>query len=354
MSEIKELIEKFWSKQSSLEEQHKLLEMINREPAELKSSLKADYDLDLSTGEGKITEKRFQDILARLHARMHTQEVQPKVISLNYWIKLVAALLIVVMASILYFNIAKVAPKRELADNHLKVEKEVLRQPYNSGNSAMIINLSDGSRVTLQPKSSLSYYEPFNSKSRNISMQGEVTFKVAKDKHHPFIVSAGGFTTTALGTEFTISTVHQNRITVKLLEGKVVVKAGPERKMFMKDVYLTPGKQLAINTILKHYNVIDFKDLNKVIKPQRTLSTQVRDTLTFNETPLNEVFSSLSDRYHVNLEYDGIEDAELHKLYFTGSIGAEEKLNTILPVICDMNGLTIKRTANSIIISKQK
>ena len=185
-------------------------------------------------------------------------------------------------------------------------------------------------------------------------MKGEATFKVAKDKHHPFIVNADGFTTTALGTEFTISTVHQNRVTVKLLEGKVVVKASPESKMAMKDVYLTPGKQLSINTKLKDYGIIDFKDLNKVVKPQMALSVPEKDTLVFNETPLSEVFGSLSRRYNINLQYDGVEDAELHKLYFTGTIGAAEKLNTILPVICNMNGLTFKRTADILIISKQK
>ncbi len=356
MSETKELIAKFWSKEITLEEQHKLLEKITREPSELKCSLKADFEQGRIPLEANLSEKRFQDILVRLHARIHTEEVQAKakVRSLNHWIKLVAALFIVAMACVLYFNRSRVTPKQEVAVNPLKITKPILKQPYNSGNSAMHMELPDGSQVILQPKSSLSYYEPFDSRSRNISMKGEVAFKVAKDKHHPFIVNADGFTTTALGTIFTISTVHQHRVTVKLLEGKVVVKANRASKMSMKDVYLTPGNQLSINTKLKDYAVTDFKDPAKERKPLKALTVPLKDILLFNETPLSEVFSSLSARYQVTIQYDGIEAAELHKLYFTGSIRAADKLNTILPFICEMNGLIFKQTENSIIISKQK
>ncbi|MBB6238287.1 hypothetical protein HDC90_002919 [Pedobacter sp. AK013] len=356
MNEIKQLIDKLWSNEISLEEQHKLLESLRKDSAGLKSDLKTDYDQEVSACEKEITEKRFEHILARLHARMDDHEVKPgtKIFSLYHWIKMVAALLIVALISVLYFNRNDAPQQKELADNHVQIKKEILRQPYNSGKSAIIINLSDGSQVTLQPQSSLSYYEPFDSKSRNISMKGEATFKVAKDKHHPFIVSANGFTTTALGTEFTINTNKKDRLTVKLIEGKVVVKAGAESRMKMSDVYLIPGEQLSINTKLKVHSLINFKDLNNAVKPKPALSIATEDALLFNETPLNEVFSSLSKRYEIDFVYESVEQAELQKLYFTGSVGAAEKLNTILPVICNMNGLTFKLTAKSITISKQK
>lgn len=356
MNEIKERIDKLWSNEISIEEQHKLLESLRKDCAGLKSDLKNDYDLELSKVEKEITEKRFEHILARLHARMDDQETKPnaKIFPLYHWIKVVAALLIVALVTVLYFSRNHAPQQKELAGNHVQLKKEILRQPYNSGKSAMIINLSDGSRVTLQPQSSLSYYEPFNSRSRNISMKGEATFKVAKDKHHPFIVSANGFTTTALGTEFTVNTNKKDRLTVKLIEGKVVVKAGSENRMKMSDIYLIPGEQLSINTKLKVHSLINFKDSNNTDKPKPALSVTAKDALLFNETPLSEVFSSLAKRYETDFVYEDVEETELQKLYFTGSVGATEKLNTILPVICNMNGLTFKLTAKSIIISKQK
>lgn len=356
MNEIKELIDKFWSKKISPAEQQKLFELISKEPAELKAILWNDYEQGLPTQTEEITEKSFQDLLAKLHIRMDKQEIQPqvKILPLYNWIKLVAAILIVALGTILYIYRDSAPHKQELVGNHPNIRKEVLRQPYNSGNIAIMINLPDGSKVTLQPKSSLSYYEPFDRNSRNISMKGEATFKVAKDKHHPFIVSANGFTTTALGTEFTVNTNKASRVTVKLLEGKVVVKTSPKSGMTMKDVYLVPGQQLSINTKLKENIIINFENPAKPVRPKSILKTPLKEALEFNETPLSEVFESLSKRYHVEVAYDGIEEAELQKLYFTGSFGATEKLNEILPAICNMNGLTFKWTTNSIILSKQK
>ena len=356
MNEIKELIDKFWSKKISPGEQQKLFELIKQSPAELKTILRDDYVKGLPLGEEEITEKRFQDLLSKLHARMDKQEIQPKVKMLpRYnWIKLVAAILIVALGAILYIYRDSTGQKQESADNIPKFKKEILKQPYNSGNRAIMINLSDGSKVTLQPGSSLSYYEPFDSKSRNISMKGEATFKVAKDKHHPFIVSANGFTTTALGTEFTVNTNKESRVTVKLLEGKVVVRATAESTMAMKDVYLLPGQQLSINTKRKEKMVINFENPAKPVKPQSIVKIPLKEALVFNEAPLSRVFSSLSKRYNVEVGYEGIEEAELQKLYFTGTFGTTEKLNGILPAICNMNGLTFKLVANSIIISKQK
>jgi len=356
MNEIKKLIDKLWANDVSIEEQYKLLESLRNDSVELKSELKTCYDLELSTEDKEITEKRFEHILARLHVRMDDQEIKPvaKIFPLYHWIKVVAALLIVAVVTALYFNSNHITQQKKLADNHVQITKKILRQPYNAGKIAMIINLSDGSRVTLQPKSSLSYYEPFDRRSRNISMRGEATFKVARDKHHPFIVSANGFTTTALGTEFTINTQKKDRLTVKLIEGKVVVKTGAESSMKMSDVYLIPGEQLSINTKLKVHSLSNFKSSDNTVKPKPVLSIAAKDALVFNETPLSEVFIRLAKRYETELVYEDVEETELQKLYFTGSVGAAEKLNTILPVICNMNGLNFKLTAKSIIISKQK
>jgi len=356
MNEVKKLVDKFWSEDISLAEKRKLLLLINKKAAELKSDLKHDYDLELASVEGEITERRFQDILVQLHDRIDDQEVKtgPKIFPLYQWIKAVAALLIMALVTALYFNHNHTPKKQVLADHYSQIKKEILRQPYNSGKSAIIIHLSDGSRVTLQPESSLSYYEPFDSKTRNISLKGEATFKVAKDKHHPFIVNANGFTTTALGTEFTINTFKQNKVVVKLLEGKVIVKAASGSSMGMKDVYLTPGEQLTINTKLKSHALINFQDPKKSVKLQSNQNLPPGAALVFNETPLSEVFNNLAKRYHAKVVYDGIEEAELQQLYFTGTFDGTEKMDTILPVICNMNGLTFKRNTNGISISKQK
>ncbi|NTE04574.1 FecR family protein [Agrobacterium tumefaciens] len=354
MNEIQELINKYWSKEISPAEQKRLFELISKKSDWLEKDLYQDYENDLSLHKGEIKEKRFQELLIKLHSRIDAKEEQPivKTFPLYHWIKLVAALLIVVLGTVLYMNRTHTTPKVETIAKNQQLKPEILHQPFNSGKTAVNINLADGSVVTLQPGSSLSYYEPFDSRSRSISMKGEATFKVAKDKHHPFIVSAKGFTTTALGTKFTINTNKKDRVTVNLIEGKVVVKTTSKSGMEMKDVYLVPGKQLTINTRRKEQVVNDFNKMQQDDELKQHLKAPVSESMVFNEAPLNQVFDRLAKRYGVTISYEGMNDISLQKLYFTGTFNGTDKLEVVLPTICNMNDLTFKRTAKNIIISK--
>ncbi|MFW0718205.1 FecR family protein [Pedobacter sp. N23S346] len=356
MNEIKELISKFWAKQINPEEQRKLYELINKESDDFKNALQQEFESESHLHKEEISEKRFQDLLEKLHVRIARQEQKPpmKTLVLYHWLKLVAAVLVLGLGIVLSINWLHTHPKQEVTVSNLKPATQTLHQPYNSGKTEMRISLKDGSIVTLQPGSSLSYFEPFSGKNRSISMEGVVTFKVAKDKKHPFIVTARGFTTTALGTAFTINTTKKDRILVNLLEGKVVVKSTSKSGMDLKDVYLVPGQQLAINTRQKEQVVTHFNTTRNSAEVKPAVKMPVPEPLIFNEAPLDHVFDRLAKRYHVQISYEGMDDADLQKLYFTGTFGGTEKLEMMLPTICNMNELTYKRNANNIVISKLK
>ena len=86
--------------------------------------------------------------------------------------------------------------------------------------------LPDGTEVTLWDQSIVSFTTPFAGNKRDISLKGKASFKVAKDKTKPFTVYSDGISTTALGTEFSVTSfAKENVITVRLKEGKVVVKS---------------------------------------------------------------------------------------------------------------------------------
>jgi transmembrane sensor len=88
------------------------------------------------------------------------------------------------------------------------------------------ITANNNSAIDLSPNSVLRYDVPFSNHKREIFLEGEAYFKVAKDSSKPFTVFAGGLATTALGTAFKICTNSgsQHFVTVKLFEGKVVIK----------------------------------------------------------------------------------------------------------------------------------
>ena len=354
MDELQELIDKFWLKKLTPKEQVKLSELLNRDTSTLKHKLEDEYKTDVINEPDEVVEKHFREILKQLHTRIEVAEQSSatKIVSLYQPMKWIAALLILSLGTGIWFLRKDEAPAQVVASQPVAKTLRLLEQVFNTGKEEMVLKLSDGSVVTLQPGSSLSYYKPFVNIYRSISLNGEATFTVAKDKLHPFIVTAQGFTTTALGTKFIVNTKLPDQILIKLLEGKVVIKSDQGSGMSMKDVYLSAGRQLSIDTRLKQSAISSFIKVREGQLPKTYAQPKV--ALLFKEDTLTNVFNQLSAQYKIKITYDGITPEEMRRLFFTGTFDPSETLDGILPAICNMNDLEFKRTADTVIISKKK
>ena len=62
------------------------------------------------------------------------------------------------------------------------------------------MELADGTQVWLNSESKLTYPARFTGGTREVAMEGEVCFQVAKNEAQPFIVRTGGMAVTVLGT----------------------------------------------------------------------------------------------------------------------------------------------------------
>ena len=87
------------------------------------------------------------------------------------------------------------------------------------------ITLSDGTRVWLNAATDLEYQVEFAAGVREVKLQGEAYFKVAKDADHPFIVRAGDYRLQVSGTEFNLNTYDSNRIEAVLVKGSIGFQA---------------------------------------------------------------------------------------------------------------------------------
>ena len=103
--------------------------------------------------------------------------------------------------------------------------------------------LTDGSRVTVGPRTRLRY--SLDDRERRIELTyGEVLVQVAKDPHRAFFVEAGPAVIRATGTQFAVDR-RPHGLRVTLAEGSVVVEAsaGSWRS---SPVTLRPGEELRI------------------------------------------------------------------------------------------------------------
>ena len=100
------------------------------------------------------------------------------------------------------------------------------------------IKLSDGTSVWLNAASSLRFPVSFTGAQREVELNGEAYFEVAKNRNQPFIVSANGTSVQVLGTHFNVSAYHDDyAVTTTLLEGSVRLYKGSS------SVLLRPGQQ---------------------------------------------------------------------------------------------------------------
>jgi ferric-dicitrate binding protein FerR (iron transport regulator) len=102
-------------------------------------------------------------------------------------------------------------------------EHQVVRRYATATGQQAIVTLSDGTQVTLAPRTSLSLID-FGADSRTVRLEGEAYFSVAKVSGVPFIVQAGSVRTHVLGTKFLVQQDDESgHIRVAVTQGKVVV-----------------------------------------------------------------------------------------------------------------------------------
>lgn len=105
--------------------------------------------------------------------------------------------------------------------------------------------LADGTHVYLNSESSLTCVSDFeNLTTRDIFLNGEAFFEVAKDTQRPFIVHAAGKSIKATGTKFNVRAFLDERSsTTTLLEGGVEITVPGHAN----PVVLTPGHALSVS-----------------------------------------------------------------------------------------------------------
>lgn len=153
------------------------------------------------------------------------------------------------------------------------------------------LTLSDGSQVFLNSGSKLRYIKNFERDRREVFLEGEAFFEVARDSLRPFTVLTGKVKTTALGTSFNIRSYAPEALDISLLTGKVAVEVPMEETAHLT---LEPGEAINVNIAGSHLAKSRF-DEEMVIGWTKKL-------LVFQKTPLPEAIRTLENWYGVTFE----------------------------------------------------
>jgi len=348
MKELQLLIDKFWAGQTTEAENQRLLQLLDTQGGELRQQIQAEFGRRESASGELIKDEKAQQLLAQIHARYHIQ--QPAAPRLP-WLRrsgkgLSVAACLLILAGIALFKPTKPVSNPAQSTVVAAPSPAKLIQMSNTSDSTMTVVLKDGSIIQLQKNSGVSYYEPFISNRRDISLSGIALFKVAKDKARPFSVYAGGTITRVLGTQFLVNASGAGKVMVRLLEGSIAVETRAADKPEEKAILLKAGQEIAVNKMDHSYIVSTTPAIRNNGVPARKDSPG----LAFTKESLTRVFRKIGASYGITINYD---PKEMQGLYFTGTFLPSDELNSVLATICNVNDLSFKQEGKTVLISRQ-
>lgn len=290
----------------------------------------------------ELEEKLWQKIKGQVF------EEETEVVSLNFWqnnrLKIgIAASVLLFLGTFMWLYTQKdafsatVSTQQNIAKGMLEIQ--------NFSNQAKKITLEDGSQVTLQPKSKLSYPEHFNADKREVYLTGEAFFEVEKNPQKPFFVYSGKVTTKVLGTSFYVKNLDGVRkIEVEVVSGRVSVYEKEENE----------GKQGNGVVLLPNHKATFFAESNlfvtNIVANPIIQTTKIQDTkvfFEFDDTPMSEVLKKLREAYGLEII---VENEIMNNCILTADI-TKQSLYTKLDIICAAVGATYEVKGTTILIN---
>jgi transmembrane sensor len=195
------------------------------------------------------------------------------------------------------------------------------------------VTLRDGTRVILSQGGKLTVEKSFPADTREVFLEGDALFNVAKSKSHPFIVHGNGYETKVLGTVFKVSQSGKT-FKVDLFEGKVLVyKTGRPKD----PTPLAPKQTFTNYGISEATSVSETNDKNTTPKKDRSAS------LTFKKCPINDAVRIIEKTYGVKLKYP----TELENTKITITVPNADA-DTFIETLAIKLNLNTKRSNDSI------
>ena len=239
----------------------------------------------------------------RFQNRVATQNESSKILKGNRFssMRIAASLILVIgLGVITYFLVNKTSEPKEMI--------------AQSGQNILVDTLPDGSVITLNKKSTVSYPSKFKGNTRSIALKGEAFFTVTPDKKKPFIISVNDVQVTVVGTSFNIKSNNGNTEVVVETGIVQVTKSG-------KTVELIAGQKI----------IIPANDSNPTKEAVSDKLYNYYRTKEFvcDDTPLWKLVQVLNEAYDANIVI-GRKELNDQKLNTTFN---NESLDQVLKVI---------------------
>lgn len=203
----------------------------------------------------------------------------------------------------------------------MEVPSQIVKIHTGVGERSRAI-LPDGTTVSLNAMTSVTYDCSMKSGKRQVNVEGEAYFDVAKDAEHPFVIDANQMEVTCLGTALNVRNYSDEQTSsVVLVEGKVRVTTE------QGDLTMEPDSRVECDK--------ESLQLSKAKVEASNYTCWLKGETRYNNQSLENIARELARNYHINII---ITSDELKNQHFTGYLGSCSLRNVldILTITSDM------------------
>ena len=257
-----ELLYKYFKGETSIDEEKQILDWVEANDENREAFLKERMLYDISLFSGKQDAKQKKSI-----------HLAPMI----RWSARIAAAIIVGVCG--YFMTTDYIYSKD-------AQLQTITVP--AGQRAQI-TLADGTRVWLNSKSTLTYASNFGRSERNVELDGEAYFEVAKNKKIPFYVNTEMHNVKVVGTCFNVCAYSNSKeFETTLVEGIVDIYNSDYEKVItrlQKDEFFADYDGRLKKTILPSYDYLRWKE----------------GLYCFDDVPFEGILDKLEKYYNVTI-----------------------------------------------------
>jgi transmembrane sensor len=368
--EIGILITRYLENKCTQEEMHRLYEMLTESDNErsfkevLFSQLNEfrggqyeDYSVDF--------ERIYNELLSEIKRR-ETRESERQLIQKRIKVKrlvfesiAVAAVFCIAFLLGAIFNHGPkiISPEQSITTNYNEI-----KAPLGARSE---IRLNDGTDIMLNAGSSIKYGSDYNSINRDLILEGEAYFKVARNIDLPLIVNAGNINIKATGTEFNVKAYSdEGIIETTLVDGEVEIsqKGNNDKDRILvlepnqKAIYACQSDQLTLEKI-KEIEPLAIKPAeiiidNLLVSPKtdvEQVTAWTQNKLIIRSENLESLCTKLQRKYDVTFLFG---DEEIKRHRFTGVLLDEtfqqvmDAIKLVAPIDYLLDGKTVLLFSN--------
>lgn len=286
------LLYKYFKGIATIDEEKQLLDWVDESPANRKAFQKERmlYDIALFTDEKKLKK----------------EEKKARILPMLKWSARVAAVVVVALSCGFLFR-----------DYQYNKAAQMQTVAVPAGQRAQI-TLADGTRIWLNAKSTLTYATNFGRTARNVTLEGEAYFEVAKNKDIPFYVNTEKNKVRVVGTSFNVCAYKDSKeFETTLVEGIVDIYAAGNEK---------PIVRLQKNEFFADYD----GKLKKTVLPSYDYLRWKEGFYCFDDSELSHILNRLELYYNVKIT---VKNKKLLSHRYTAKFKEQDGLEHILKVI---------------------